>query len=106
MNPRRQHRLQARAEILKAMAHPARLLVLEELARHERCVCELQKLIGSDMSTVSKHLALLRLSGLVTVRKQGTSVYYALRTPCVLNFMDCVEAVLKDHAAARQAALR
>lgn len=82
-----------RVRVLKAMAHPSRLLMLETLADGERCVCDLQRLVGSDMSTVSKHLALMRGAGLVEDRRQGLQVFYRLRVPCVMRFFDCVDAV-------------
>jgi ArsR family transcriptional regulator len=79
--------------VLKAMAHPSRLLVLERLLEGECCVCDLQGLVGSDMSTVSKHLALMRSAGLVEDRREGLKVFYRLRVPCVMQFLDCVDAV-------------
>ena len=85
-----------RTRVLKAMAHPSRLLMLETLANGERCVCELQALVGSDMSTVSKHLALMRRAGLVQDRRQGLQVFYSLRTPCIMRFFDCVDAVREE----------
>lgn len=85
---------QARTKVLKAMAHPSRLLILETLAEEgERCVCDLQRLVGSDMSTVSKHLALMRRAGLLEDRRQGLQVFYRLRVPCVMSFFACVDAV-------------
>ena len=72
-------RCEARARILKALAHPTRLFIVEELARGERCVCELQEMIGADMSTVSKHLAQLKSAGVVADDKRGVQVYYNLR---------------------------
>lgn len=83
-----------RAKIIKAMAHPGRLAMLEAMKDGEKCVCELQQLVGSDVSTVSKHLLLLKAAGLVEDRKEGLNVHYRLRVPCVLEFMGCVEAVL------------
>ncbi len=100
MNPQDSARLKARARILKALAHPTRLFIVEELARGERCVCELTELVGADISTVSKHLSLLRSSGIVEDDKRGSHVFYRLRTPCVLNFFGCVEAVLREEVAA------
>jgi ArsR family transcriptional regulator len=91
-------RFTARARIVKALAHPSRLFIVSELARQERCVCELAEMIGADMSTVSKHLAVLKNGGIVIDDKRGTTVFYKLRTPCVLNFLGCVEAVLKASA--------
>lgn len=87
-----------RVRVLKAMAHPSRLLILETLTAGERCVCDLQRVVGSDLSTVSKHLALMRGAGLVSDRRQGLQVFYRLRAPCVLTFLDCVDAV-RDGAA-------
>ncbi|RPJ48319.1 MAG: transcriptional regulator, partial [Candidatus Latescibacterota bacterium] len=52
--------MEARARIIKAMAHPTRLFIVDELARGERCVCDLAEMVGADVSTVSKHLSILR----------------------------------------------
>jgi ArsR family transcriptional regulator len=92
---------EARARIIKALAHPTRLLIVEELSRGERCVCELRDLVGDDISTVSKHLTVLRQAGIVEDEKRGLQVWYCLKVPCILNFFGCVENVLK--ANARQA---
>jgi ArsR family transcriptional regulator len=86
------------------MAHPTRLFILEELAKGERCVCEIREMVGSDLSTVSKHLSLLRSAGLVADDKRGAQVFYSLTVPCILGFLDCVDAVVKSNAT-RQAAL-
>lgn len=67
---------------------------MEELERHgERCVCELTKLVGSDMSTVSRHLGVLRVAGLVTSEKRGLQVFYRLRTPEVQGLVRAMEDV-------------
>ncbi|MHB8078853.1 MAG: ArsR/SmtB family transcription factor [Candidatus Krumholzibacteriia bacterium] len=94
-------RYTARARVIKALGHPTRLFIVDELSRGERCVCELRDLVGADISTVSRHLAVLREAGLVSDDKRGVQVFYRLRVPCVLNFFGCVEAVLQ--ANARQA---
>ena len=90
----------ARARIIKAMGHPSRLFIVDVLSRGECCVCELQELIGSDMSTVSKHLAILRDVGIISAEKRGNQVFYSLQVPCVMNFFGCVESVLKTSAQA------
>lgn len=95
MNMMEQAKWEARARVVKAMAHASRLKMVDELSRGERCVAELTGLVGADISTVSKHLSILRASGLVEDRKQGTQVYYRLKTPCAMNFFDCVEKVLQ-----------
>ncbi len=81
------------ARILKALAHPSRLLIVDELARGERSVRELTDLIGVEMPTVSRHLSVLRNAGILADDKRGLQVFYSLRVPCVLNFFKCVEAV-------------
>lgn len=87
---------EARARIVKAMAHPARLLIVDELGKNgERCVCELTELIGSDMSTVSRHLTQLKRAGVIVDEKRGQMVFYRLRVSCVLDFFDCIESVIK-----------
>lgn len=103
MEPRTRSRYQARARIIKALAHPTRLFIVEYLTEGERCVCELQQKVGSDMSTVSKHLALLKSAGIVADEKRGNMVFYSLRVPCILNFMSCVEAVLQANAEEQHA---
>ncbi|MCF8034716.1 MAG: metalloregulator ArsR/SmtB family transcription factor [Desulfarculaceae bacterium] len=94
MEANRQSRLEARARILKALGHASRLMIVEELADGEKCVAELTQTVGSDMSTVSKHLSLLKSVGLVQDRKEGTQVFYRLLAPCVLGFFQCVENVM------------
>ena len=97
MNTERLGHLRHRADILKALAHPSRLLIVEELAAGERCVCELQAEIGVDVSTVSKHLAVMKKAGLVAAEKRGLQVFYTLLSPCILNFFECVESVIDAH---------
>ncbi|HTP24654.1 MAG TPA: metalloregulator ArsR/SmtB family transcription factor [Anaeromyxobacteraceae bacterium] len=92
---------EARAEVLKAMAHPSRLKMLDALEKGERCVCELQKLVGSDLSTVSRHLSVMKAAGIVSIRKHGSNVYYRLRVPCLLRVFGCIEAVLAADAKDR-----
>ena len=86
------------------MSHSTRLFVVDELSKGERCVCELTEMVGDDISTISKHLSILRSAGIVADEKRGTQVFYSLRVPCVLNFFSCVESVLKTNAK-EQAAL-
>jgi len=86
-------RIKTNAGIIKALAHPSRLFIVEELSRGERCVCELTDMIGSDVSTVSRHLLVLKNAGIVRDDKRANQVFYNLRTPCILNFLGCIEAV-------------
>jgi ArsR family transcriptional regulator len=94
MDPATRERFTARAAVLKALAHPARLYMVDELSRGERCVRDLEALVGSDISTVSKHLAVLRGAGIVASEKRGAQVFYRLAMTCVTGFFGCVEDVL------------
>lgn len=87
------------AEIFKALAHPARLLIVDELSRGERCVCELAALVGYEMPTVSRHLAQLRHAGIIEGDKRGAQVFYRLRTPCVMNFFNCLSALQEEEGS-------
>jgi len=104
MDSKAQALFQARARIIKAMAHPTRLFFVDQLSHGERCVCDLADMIDADISTISKHLSVLKAAGIVEDEKRGNRVFYSLRVPCVLNFFSCVEAVLKANAE-RQAQL-
>ena len=87
--------LERRTQVMKALAHPSRLLMVDALAAGELCVCELQALVGADLSTVSKHLSLLKAAGIVEDSKRGNMVFYRLAMPCVCQFFDCIESVLR-----------
>jgi len=86
------------ARVLKALANESRLMIVDRLNRGECTVGELIALVGSDASTVSKHLALLRAHGIVEDRREGNLVYYRLLTPCVCNFFTCATQVLKERS--------
>ena len=90
--------IEAKANILKALGHPTRLWMAEQLAGGEKCVCELVEDIDADFSTVSKHLTVLKQAGVVIDEKRGKQVYYRLKVPCILQFMPCIEAVLQATA--------
>ncbi len=86
------------AKVLKALANESRLMIVDRLNRGECSVGELTELVGSDVSTVSKHLALLRAHGIVEDRREGNLVYYRLLTPCVCNFLTCATQLLKERS--------
>lgn len=97
MDEKTQAQYIARASIIKAMAHPSRLFIIEELQKRERCVNELTEMIGSDVSTVSKHLSVLKNAGIIYDEKRGNLVFYKLRVPCILDFIGCIETVLENN---------
>ncbi len=81
------------AVILKAMAHPTRLFILDMLNEDESCVSDLQAKIDADMSTVSKHLSVLRHAGIVSSRRVNNQVFYKLLYPCVLDVYKCINKI-------------
>ncbi len=86
-----QQEYERRAAVIKAMAHPTRLYILDMLRVGTRCVCEINDGIDADVSTVSKHLALLKKAGLLSSIKKGLQVYYTLETPCILDALSCLD---------------
>ena len=92
-----QIKYEARSNILKALAHPTRLFIVDELNARERCVNELTGMIGADTSTVSKHLSILKNAGLIYDEKRGSRVYYKLRISCITDFFQCIENVLESN---------
>lgn len=86
-------RFKNQPQVFKALAHPGRLLMLDELSRGERCVCELAALVGSEMPTISRHLSQLRNAGIVEDEKRGAQVFYRLVAPCVMDLFERVPSV-------------
>ena len=95
---RRKRYIAAQARIFKALGHPSRLLMVDALREGEKCVCELQALVGDDMSTISKHLAVLREAGVVSAEKRGTSIYYRLTVWCLDTFLQCTGELVERRA--------
>jgi DNA-binding transcriptional ArsR family regulator len=99
-------RYAARAKVMKALAHPTRLFIVDQLGNEPRCVCDLTEMVGADVSTVSRHLSVLKEAGIVDDDKRGNQVFYSLRVPCVLNWYSCVAGVLEAEAKRKRAAVR
>ncbi len=92
--PRRSpHEYRSGADVFKALGNPSRLLIVDELTHGERCVADLTALIGSDISTVSNHLAVLRNVGLIVDDRRGQQVFYRLGASCVANVFHCLEEI-------------
>jgi len=85
-----------KAEVIQAMAHPIRLAIVEYLADGQRCVCDIVEHCQAQRSNVSRHLSVMLKAGVLDSQKEGLKVYYRLRTPCITNFLGCVEEVLKE----------
>lgn len=106
MDSKTQALFEAQAAVIKAMAHPTRLFIVDHLSRGEECVCKLTDMVGADISTVSKHLSVLKNAGIVRDEKRGTQVYYTLAMPCVMNFFSCVRSVIKSRTDRQRDLLR
>jgi ArsR family transcriptional regulator, arsenate/arsenite/antimonite-responsive transcriptional repressor len=86
------------AQVLKALAHESRLMIVDRLFHGEATAGELTDLVGSDQTTVSKHLAVLRAHGIVESRREKNTAVYKLNTPCVVNFFSCATNILKERS--------
>ncbi len=89
---------QARAKVIKALAHPTRIFMVDLLSREDLSVTELTEAVGADVSTVSKHLSLLKQSGILIDRKDGNRVHYSLVCPCIMEFIHCIDDVIYGEA--------
>ena len=105
MTKEERNRSQAVSEVFKALGHPSRVFIVEKLKEADYCVCELNELIGVDMSTVSRHLSILKKAGIVKDRKEGTTVYYSLACNCLSQMLSGVENILRMQLESQTAAL-
>jgi len=96
----------ARSQVLKALAHPTRVLLVDALRSGEKCVMELLRIADVDGSTMSRHLERLRDAGILESRKEGQRVFYRLASPCVLAALDCAMEVFRVEAKRSDRLLR
>lgn len=82
-----------KADLIKALAHPTRLRILDLLRNGERCVCEITPALELEQPNISQHLALLRERGIVAWRKEGINIYYKVKDPRVFEALDLLEGV-------------
>ena len=87
--------LELKAEVLKALAQPTRLKILELLRNGERCICEIVPAINGEQSNISRHISLMQKSRLVTTRKDGVKVMVKVRDPKIFEILDSVSLLLK-----------
>jgi DNA-binding transcriptional ArsR family regulator len=89
------------AEISKTLANPIRLAIIHTLRDGEKNVNELTDILGISQSNLSQHLASMRQKGIVTTRKQATSIYYRVTDPKINQACDIVRQVLIDQLKQR-----
>lgn len=85
---------QLKAEFFKTLGHPARIRVLELLSQREHAVSEMLPEVGIEPANLSQHLAVLRRMGLVTTRKEGSTVFYSLTSPQVAELLAVARQIL------------
>ena len=87
--------IERKSEVFKALGHPTRLKIVEKLADGEQCVCVLLEMFDIDMSTLSRHLSVLKNAGVVSDERRGKNIYYSLVCPCIVDMFACLEGVLE-----------
>ena len=87
--------LELKAEILKALAQPTRLKILELLRNGEKCICEIVPAINGEQSNISRHISLMQKSHLVTTRKDGVRVMVKVKDPKIFDILDSIGLLLK-----------
>ncbi|MEA5114618.1 MAG: metalloregulator ArsR/SmtB family transcription factor [Geobacteraceae bacterium] len=96
----------ARADILKAIAQPTRLKIIELLRDGERCVCEIFPAIAEEQSNTSRHLNMLQSCGVLARRKDGIKIMYRLKHPEVLEILQLATAILKKEICGKSDLLK
>ncbi len=87
--------IQLKSEVLKALAQPTRLKILEMLRAGERCICEIVPAINGEQSNISRHISVMQKSHLITTRKDGVKVMVKVRDPRIFEILDTVGLFLK-----------
>lgn len=95
-----------RADILKALAQPTRLKIVELLREGERCVCEIFPAIDEEQSNTSRHLNMMLAAGVLSRRKEGLKIFYAIKHPEILEIVDIVTRVVKKDISGRHNLLK
>ena len=95
-----------RAEILKALAQPTRLKIIDFLRDGERCVCEIFPAIGEEQSNTSRHLNMMLAAGVLSRRKDGLKIYYAIKHREILEIIDIVTGIMRLEISGRHQLLK
>lgn len=98
--------VELRADVLKALAQPTRLKIVDFLRNGERCVCEIYPAISGEQSNTSRHLNMMLAAGVLSRRKDGLKIFYAIRHPEILEVMDIVTGIVKQDIAGRHNLLK
>jgi ArsR family transcriptional regulator len=88
--------IELKAEVLKVLAQPTRLKILELLRDGERCICEIVPAINGEQSNISRHISLMQKSQLVTTRKDGVKVMVKVSDPKIFEILDSINIILRN----------
>jgi len=88
--------IQRKSEVFKALGHPTRLRIVEKLADGEQCVCDCLEMFDIDISTLSRHLSVLKNAGIIRDERRGKNIFYSLTCPCIVSMFECLEEVLSE----------
>jgi len=106
LSKKKQLLFEKQAEVVKAIAHPLRIAILDFLNNGEQCVCGIAQHLGSGRSNISRHLSVMAGAGVLDHRKEGLKVIYTLKTPCILELLSCVTNVLKSKSKENERLLK
>ena len=88
--------------VIKALANPTRLMIVDYLRDGEKCVCEITEQLKEEQSNISKSLGILKSNGLIKDRKEGLNVYYSLNLCCVNEFFCCLDNIILERIKQQQ----
>ena len=95
-----------KAEILKVLAQPTRLKILELIRNGEKCICEIVPALNGEQSNISRHISLMQKSNLVTTRKDGVKVMVKVKDPRIFDILDKVSIVLRNQMSEQSRLIR
>ena len=94
------------ADALKSLAQPTRMKIIDFLRDGERCVCEIFPAIDEEQSNTSRHLNQMQTHGILSRRKEGVKIYYAVKHPEVFEIIDLAAAIVKREVEVRSGFLK
>lgn len=86
-----------KTNVIKALANPVRLMIIDSLRDGEKCVCEIVEHLQEEQSNISKSLGILKVNGLIKSRKEGLNVYYKLNLCCINEFFCCLDNIIEEN---------
>ena len=106
MNANNKRFYELKAEVLQGIAQPIRLMIVNALAGGELCVCDIVSHVGAERSNVSRHLGVMLRAGILEVRREGLKMIYRLATPCIVDFLGCIERMVCERIQSDAAILK